>query len=173
MDGKGEEKGSKKIKQSSLKYTAARLHEKGVILEIEGLQTNQFKNVLFDITPGDAVGDFEVKASFLGLKWKRSSFTFRYQIHEECTEINVQGWSRCLPGLMGVAVWSSDSYLHSMTSSSCLLAAALAQAYFVCPVEPLQEDKKTSSYEDRRHWTLTTRPIGPKPQRDRPQMNII
>lgn len=41
LDKKGEEKGSKKSKQQSLKYTAARLHEKGVILEIEGLQTNQ------------------------------------------------------------------------------------------------------------------------------------
>ncbi|MEQ2206685.1 hypothetical protein XENOCAPTIV_001686 [Xenoophorus captivus] len=41
MDSKGEEKGSKKWKPQSLKYTAARLHEKGVILEIEGLQTNQ------------------------------------------------------------------------------------------------------------------------------------
>ena len=38
---KGEEKGSKKLKQQSLKYTGARLHEKGVVLEIEGLQTNQ------------------------------------------------------------------------------------------------------------------------------------
>ena len=41
VDRKGEEKGSKKRKQQSLKYTAARLHEKGVILEIEGLQTIQ------------------------------------------------------------------------------------------------------------------------------------
>lgn len=41
LDNKEEEKGSKKWKPHSLKYTAARLHEKGVILEIEGLQTNQ------------------------------------------------------------------------------------------------------------------------------------
>lgn len=41
LDGKGEAKGSKKWKPQSLKYTAARLHEKGVVLEIEGLQTNQ------------------------------------------------------------------------------------------------------------------------------------
>ncbi|NXR74684.1 IQGA2 protein, partial [Pycnonotus jocosus] len=41
LDGKEEVKGSKKLKQTSLKYTAARLHEKGVILEIEDLQTNQ------------------------------------------------------------------------------------------------------------------------------------
>lgn len=41
MDRKDEEKGSKKLKQQSLKYTGAKLHEKGVILEVEGLQTNQ------------------------------------------------------------------------------------------------------------------------------------
>ncbi|KAM3939558.1 ras GTPase-activating-like protein IQGAP2 isoform 2-T2 [Leptodactylus fuscus] len=77
VDGKGEEKGSKKMKQSSLKYTAARLHEKGVILEIEGLQTNQFKNVLFDITPGDEVGDFEVKAKFLGVEMEKVQLHFQ------------------------------------------------------------------------------------------------
>lgn len=36
---------AKKSKQASLKYTAARLHEKGVLIEIEDLQTNQY--VLF------------------------------------------------------------------------------------------------------------------------------
>ncbi|XP_066458965.1 ras GTPase-activating-like protein IQGAP2 isoform X2 [Eleutherodactylus coqui] len=77
VDGKGEEKGSKKMKQSTLKYTAARLHEKGVILEIEGLQTNQFKNVLFDITPGDEVGDFEVKAKFLGVEMEKVQLHFQ------------------------------------------------------------------------------------------------
>lgn len=41
LDSKGEERGSKKWKPQSLKYTGARLHEKGVILEIEGLQLYQ------------------------------------------------------------------------------------------------------------------------------------
>ena len=41
LDRKVEDKGSRRSKQQSLKYTAAKLHEKGVILEIEGLQTNQ------------------------------------------------------------------------------------------------------------------------------------
>ncbi|XP_075038148.1 ras GTPase-activating-like protein IQGAP2 isoform X1 [Mixophyes fleayi] len=77
LDGKGEEKSNKKMKRSSLKYTAARLHEKGVILEIEGLQTNQFKNVLFDITPGDEVGDFEVKAKFLGVEMEKVQLHFQ------------------------------------------------------------------------------------------------
>ncbi|CAH2297228.1 ras GTPase-activating IQGAP2 isoform X1, partial [Pelobates cultripes] len=77
MDGKGEEKSTKKVKHSALRYTASRLHEKGVILEIEGLQTNQFKNVLFDITPGDEVGDFEVKAKFLGVEMEKVQLHFQ------------------------------------------------------------------------------------------------
>uniref|UniRef100_A0A668AYD0 IQ motif containing GTPase activating protein 2 n=1 Tax=Myripristis murdjan TaxID=586833 RepID=A0A668AYD0_9TELE len=74
---KGEEKGSKKWKQQSLKYTGARLHEKGVILEIEGLQTNQFKNVMFDISPSEEVGDFEVKAKFMGVEMEKVQLHFQ------------------------------------------------------------------------------------------------
>ncbi|KAM7076947.1 ras GTPase-activating-like protein IQGAP2 isoform 3-T3 [Ciconia maguari] len=77
LDGKEEVKGSRKLKQASLKYTAARLHEKGVILEIEDLQTNQFKNVMFDITPGEEVGDFEIKAKFLGVEMEKVQLHFQ------------------------------------------------------------------------------------------------
>ncbi|XP_071587596.1 ras GTPase-activating-like protein IQGAP2 isoform X3 [Heliangelus exortis] len=77
LDGKEEARGSKKLKQISLKYTAARLHEKGVILEIEDLQTNQFKNVMFDITPGEEVGDFEIKAKFLGVEMEKVQLHFQ------------------------------------------------------------------------------------------------
>ncbi|NWR73781.1 IQGA2 protein, partial [Centropus unirufus] len=77
LDGKEEVKGSKKLKQASLKYTAARLHEKGVILEIEDLQTSQFKNVMFDITPGEEVGDFEIKAKFLGVEMEKVQLHFQ------------------------------------------------------------------------------------------------
>uniref|UniRef100_A0A3Q3FTN9 IQ motif containing GTPase activating protein 2 n=1 Tax=Kryptolebias marmoratus TaxID=37003 RepID=A0A3Q3FTN9_KRYMA len=74
---KGDNKGSKKWKPQSLKYTAARLHEKGVILEIEGLQTNQFKNVMFDISPTEEVGDFEVKAKFMGVEMEKVQLHFQ------------------------------------------------------------------------------------------------
>ncbi|XP_067838793.1 ras GTPase-activating-like protein IQGAP2 [Heptranchias perlo] len=77
LNGKGEEKGNKKMKQSTLRYTAARLHEKGVILEIEGLHSNQFKNVLFDITPSEEVGDFEVKAKFMGVEMEKVQLHFQ------------------------------------------------------------------------------------------------
>uniref|UniRef100_A0A8C8A801 IQ motif containing GTPase activating protein 2 n=1 Tax=Oryzias sinensis TaxID=183150 RepID=A0A8C8A801_9TELE len=74
---KSEDRGSKKWKPQSLKYTAARLHEKGVVLEIEGLQTNQFKNVMFDISPTEEVGDFEVKAKFMGVEMEKVQLHFQ------------------------------------------------------------------------------------------------
>uniref|UniRef100_A0A3Q3JBN9 IQ motif containing GTPase activating protein 2 n=1 Tax=Monopterus albus TaxID=43700 RepID=A0A3Q3JBN9_MONAL len=77
LDRKGDDKSSKKSKSQSLKYTAARLHEKGVILEIEGLQTNQFKNVMFDISPAEEVGDFEVKAKFMGVEMEKVQLHFQ------------------------------------------------------------------------------------------------
>ncbi|XP_060611464.2 ras GTPase-activating-like protein IQGAP1 [Anolis sagrei] len=67
----------KKSKKISLKYTAARLHEKGVLLEIEDLQSSQFKNVIFEIAPTEEVGDFEVKAKFMGVQME--TFMLHYQ----------------------------------------------------------------------------------------------
>uniref|UniRef100_A0A8C5AZ72 IQ motif containing GTPase activating protein 1 n=1 Tax=Gadus morhua TaxID=8049 RepID=A0A8C5AZ72_GADMO len=62
----GENKG-KKSKQTSMKYNAQRLHEKGVLIEIDDLQTNQLKNVIFEISPSETVGVFDVKAKLLGV----------------------------------------------------------------------------------------------------------
>ncbi|XP_034756385.1 ras GTPase-activating-like protein IQGAP1 [Etheostoma cragini] len=58
---------TKKSKQVSQKYTASRLHEKGVLIAIEDLQPNQFKNAIFEISPAETVGVFEVKAKFMGV----------------------------------------------------------------------------------------------------------
>ncbi|XP_077377714.1 ras GTPase-activating-like protein IQGAP2 [Festucalex cinctus] len=77
VTSKGDEKGSKKGKPQSLKYSAARLHEKGVLLEIEGLQTNQLKNVMFDISRSEEVGDFEVKAKFMGVEMEKVQLHFQ------------------------------------------------------------------------------------------------
>ncbi|XP_063054723.1 ras GTPase-activating-like protein IQGAP3 [Engraulis encrasicolus] len=71
-DGKG-----KKSKQATLTYTAARLHEKGVLLEIEDLPITQFKNVIFDIVPSEEGGTFLVKARFMGVDMER--FPLKYQ----------------------------------------------------------------------------------------------
>uniref|UniRef100_A0A8C2YLA3 IQ motif containing GTPase activating protein 3 n=1 Tax=Chinchilla lanigera TaxID=34839 RepID=A0A8C2YLA3_CHILA len=64
-------------KQPSLHYTAAQLLEKGVLLEIEDLPASHFRNVIFDITPGDEAGKFEVNAKFLGVDMER--FQLHYQ----------------------------------------------------------------------------------------------
>lgn len=64
-------------KQVSLHYTAAQLLEKGVLVEIEDLPTSHFRNVIFDITPGEEAGRFEVNAKFLGVDMER--FQLHYQ----------------------------------------------------------------------------------------------
>ncbi|XP_071965733.1 ras GTPase-activating-like protein IQGAP1 isoform X2 [Antedon mediterranea] len=65
-----------KKKNEAIKYTGARLHEKGIILEIEGLSENQFKNVLFEISPVALAGTFEVTAHFLGVKMDTVQIVF-------------------------------------------------------------------------------------------------
>ncbi|XP_006775791.1 PREDICTED: ras GTPase-activating-like protein IQGAP3 [Myotis davidii] len=64
-------------KQLSLHYTAAQLLEKGVLVDIEDLPTAHFRNVIFDISPGDEAGKFEVNAKFLGVDMER--FQLHYQ----------------------------------------------------------------------------------------------
>ncbi|XP_037308790.2 ras GTPase-activating-like protein IQGAP3 isoform X2 [Pungitius pungitius] len=61
-----ESKGKKKI--LVLSYSAARLQEKGVLLEIEELPSTQFKNVVFDIMAAPQRGSFSIKARFLGVQ---------------------------------------------------------------------------------------------------------
>ncbi|XP_045778410.1 ras GTPase-activating-like protein IQGAP1 [Maniola jurtina] len=59
----------KKIKSKlTVKYSAAKLLERGVLLEIDGLSTSQFKNVQFEITPTDHNGVFTVKGKFMGVE---------------------------------------------------------------------------------------------------------
>ncbi|XP_059195853.1 ras GTPase-activating-like protein IQGAP3 [Centropristis striata] len=64
-------------KKKPLSYTAARLQEKGVLLEIQDLPASQFKNVVFDIVPGTERGSFSVKARFLGVEMEE--FLLKYQ----------------------------------------------------------------------------------------------
>lgn len=66
-----------KSKKKALSYSATRLQEKGVLLEIEDLPQTQFKNVVFDIGPGSEKGSFCIKARFLGVQMEE--FTIPYQ----------------------------------------------------------------------------------------------
>ncbi|KAK5931495.1 hypothetical protein CesoFtcFv8_000210 [Champsocephalus esox] len=67
----------KKKKLPALSYSAARLQEKGVLLEIQDLPPTQFRNVVFDIVPGPERGSFTVKARFLGVEMEE--FLLQYQ----------------------------------------------------------------------------------------------
>lgn len=52
----------------TVKYSGAKLLERGVLLEIDGLSPSQFKNVQFEITPTDLNGVFTVKGKFMGIE---------------------------------------------------------------------------------------------------------
>ncbi|XP_028565601.2 ras GTPase-activating-like protein IQGAP3 isoform X1 [Podarcis muralis] len=64
-------------KQATLHYTAARLFEKGVLLEIEDLPASQLRNVIFEIIPCGEAGKFQVKAKFMGVDMEK--FQLHYQ----------------------------------------------------------------------------------------------
>ncbi|XP_072038418.1 ras GTPase-activating-like protein IQGAP1 isoform X2 [Amphiura filiformis] len=74
---KTDEKKKGKHKASNLKYTGAKLYEKGIILEIEGLEEPQYKNVMFEITQTSDPGVFDVNAKFMGVKMDSIQLVFQ------------------------------------------------------------------------------------------------
>ncbi|KAK7811684.1 hypothetical protein U0070_022327 [Myodes glareolus] len=77
LDGKAEPKGTKRVKP--VRYTAAKLHDKGVLLGIDDLQTNQFKNVTFDIIATEDVGIFDVRSKFLSVEMEKDLLQMQYE----------------------------------------------------------------------------------------------
>nr|XP_018671818.1 IQ motif containing GTPase activating protein homologue isoform X1 [Ciona intestinalis] len=68
----------KKRKVANIKYTASELHRKKVLLEIEGLETGQFRNVMFEIGQTEEdVGKFEVSAKLLGVSMEKVTLVFQ------------------------------------------------------------------------------------------------
>ncbi|CAN8002896.1 unnamed protein product [Ixodes hexagonus] len=61
------EEGKALKSRNVLKYSGSKLHEKGILLEITGLDTAQLKNVSFEIAPTNHTGIFSVRSKFLGL----------------------------------------------------------------------------------------------------------
>ncbi|KAK2148244.1 hypothetical protein LSH36_507g01001 [Paralvinella palmiformis] len=61
----------------STKGNAAKLHEKGIVLDIEELPPNQFKNVLFEIHATENVGVFHVYAKFMGVNMEKVELVFQ------------------------------------------------------------------------------------------------
>jgi len=62
----------KKVKsKAAVKSAATKLHDKGVLLNIEGLPEAQLKNVQFVFLPLEQEGMFEVSARFMGVDMER------------------------------------------------------------------------------------------------------
>jgi hypothetical protein len=70
---KGNQKnGHSKLKSKiTLKYSAAKLQEKGILLEVDGLPQSQFKNVIFEISPTERNGLFTVRGKFMGVEMEK------------------------------------------------------------------------------------------------------
>jgi hypothetical protein len=56
------------MKRETLRYSASKLHQKGILVDIDGLPDNQFKNVLFEIVPTHTDGLFQIHAKFMGVR---------------------------------------------------------------------------------------------------------
>uniref|UniRef100_A0A1B6HW78 Ras-GAP domain-containing protein n=1 Tax=Homalodisca liturata TaxID=320908 RepID=A0A1B6HW78_9HEMI len=67
----------RKVKTQCVKYSGAKLHDKGVLVSIEGLSQQQYKNVMFEIRPTENIGIFSVCGKFMGVEM-------------ETIEINIQ-----------------------------------------------------------------------------------
>ena len=53
--------------RTTLHYSATKLHQKGILIDIEGLPQAHFKSTFFDICPAIETGVFDVTAKFLGV----------------------------------------------------------------------------------------------------------
>lgn len=99
LDGKGEPKGTKRAKP--VRYTAAKLHEKGVLLGIDDLQTNQWvrPGICMELhTPSNRCHNIWLTS--LGFLWplKRASFG----LSRLTTDYRWQGGRACI-----VIFWSA------------------------------------------------------------------
>nr|CAD7200906.1 unnamed protein product [Timema douglasi] len=89
--------GNKQVKSKlTLKYTAARLHEKGVLLEVEGLPPSQLKNVLFEITPADINGIFTVKGKFMGVEMEKVDIDIQITYIDSSSSFDISISAVCL-----------------------------------------------------------------------------
>lgn len=69
--------GENKKQAGTVSYTAARLHEKGVVLEIEGLTQNQFKNMVLEISTTEDPGKFSIDVKFMGVNVDKVEVVFQ------------------------------------------------------------------------------------------------
>lgn len=94
VNHKSSKKPEKMKSKMSLKYTALKLYEKGVLLEIDGLSTSQFKSVMFEIIPSDQNGLFSIKGKFMGVEVDKIELDIQYLLqmqYDGCAIMNLFG----------------------------------------------------------------------------------
>ncbi|XP_066597001.1 ras GTPase-activating-like protein IQGAP1 [Prorops nasuta] len=62
---------NKLTSKNTLKYSAAKLQEKGILIEVDGLSNSQLKNVVFEISPTEHSGIFSVRCKFMGVEMEK------------------------------------------------------------------------------------------------------
>ncbi|XP_076323140.1 LOW QUALITY PROTEIN: ras GTPase-activating-like protein IQGAP2 [Tachypleus tridentatus] len=67
--------------KTSLKYNGAKLHEKGILVEITDLDPVQLKNVSFEIAPARDTGVFTVSARFMGVQMEKVDVDIQDLLH--------------------------------------------------------------------------------------------
>ena len=86
--------GERTTKREILRYSASKLHQKGILLSIDGLPENQFKNVMFEIVPmHTSNGQFQIHAKFMGNFY----FIFHFFKKKNILFLNIYSYfySRC------------------------------------------------------------------------------
>lgn len=91
--------------KSTLKYSASKLAEKGVVLEIDGLPSSQFRNVTFEITPTEHSGLFTIKGRFMGVEMEKIEIDI-----QKLLELQFEG--RPIMDLFGKAKINVNLLLH-------------------------------------------------------------
>nr|XP_053647746.1 ras GTPase-activating-like protein IQGAP1 [Cherax quadricarinatus] len=86
----GKQGGEKARSKQTLKYTAAKLIEKGVLLDVEDLPESQHKNILFEITPLATTGIFYVQAKFMGVPMENVEIDIQELLQLQYEGINVK-----------------------------------------------------------------------------------
>ncbi|XP_067211920.1 ras GTPase-activating-like protein IQGAP1 isoform X1 [Linepithema humile] len=83
-------KPSKLRSKMTVKYSAWKLHEKGVLMEIdEALSPTEMKNVIFEISPTEHSGVFAVRCKFMGVELEKLDISI-----QELLELQYEGTSR-------------------------------------------------------------------------------
>lgn len=81
---------SKLRSKMTIKYSAWKLHEKGVLMEIdEALSPTEMKNIIFEISPTEHSGVFAVRCKFMGVELEKLDISI-----QELLELQYEGTSR-------------------------------------------------------------------------------